>query len=349
MERQLQKLKGEFDEEMSEMVDVVNDLKIKEEELVSTEKEIKNKNSKIDELCKQMLQQEQNHKESLKKKEKIIEDELKAMATKLEEAKNQNDYLKEQMGSIKVECDLTIQKQKMEFEVEINKLNGSLDFKDGQIDKLKDDVSSKDSELEFLKEELQNKKEELDELSSDLDIKEASFNNESKEVEEKHQEEIEELIVKNENLNSCIGSLKETIAKQTADFDSKMDELIKSKKIEINDLKDKVSEKEVQILDMQANTKIEKISGENESLRRSKFELETSVKNITMEKDHILHISDELNVRIVEYEVQVKEMRSQYESLQMEYQKQSFELKERNDRASLDQGSLTDLQKLLEG
>ena len=107
--------------------------------------------------------------------------------------------------------------------------------------------------------------------------------------------------------------MKETIAKQTADFDSKMDELIKSKKIEINDLKDKVSEKEVQVLDLQgnikvneekihqlettfegeaklANTKIEKISGENETLRRSKFELETSVKNITMEKDHILHI-----------------------------------------------------------
>merc|ERR1712241_56203 len=32
-----------------------------------------------------------------------------------------------------------------------------------------------------------------------------------------------------------------------------------------------------------------------------------------------------------------------------EYQKQSFELKEKADRASLDQGSLTDLQKLLEG
>ena len=41
-------------------------------------------------------------------------------------------------------------------------------------------------------------------------------------------------------------------------------------------------------------------------------------------------------------------MQSQYESLQMEYQKQSFELKERSDRASLDQGSLEDLQKLLD-
>ena len=33
MERQLAKLKGEFDEEMSEMVDVVNDLKVKEDDL----------------------------------------------------------------------------------------------------------------------------------------------------------------------------------------------------------------------------------------------------------------------------------------------------------------------------
>jgi len=41
-------------------------------------------------------------------------------------------------------------------------------------------------------------------------------------------------------------------------------------------------------------------------------------------------------------------MRSQYEELQMEYQKQSLVLKEKSDRASLDQGSLEDIQKLLD-
>merc|ERR1719419_509113 len=112
-----------------------------------------------------------------------------------------------------------------------------------------------------------------------------------------------------------------------------MDELVKTKKSEISSLKDNISEKEVEVMDLQANvktleekihqlevnfegetklatTKIDKISGENEALRRSKYELENSVKNITLEKDHILHITDELNVKIVEYEVQVKEMKS---------------------------------------
>merc|ERR1712168_203253 len=81
-----------------------------------------------------------------------------------------------------------------------------------------------------------------------------------------------------------------------------------------------------------ATTKIDKISGENEALRRSKYELENSVKNITLEKDHIIHLNEDLSIRIVEFEVQVKEMRSQYESLQMEYQKQTFELKEKTEK-----------------
>lgn len=97
-----------------------------------------------------------------------------------------------------------------------------------------------------------------------------------------------------------------------------------------------------------ASTKIEKISGENEALRRSKYELENSVKNVSLEKDHIIHLNEDLSIRIVEFEVQVKEMRSQYESLQMEYQKQTFALKERTEKANLDNGSLADLQKLLD-
>jgi len=371
MEKQLERLKEEHEEEMGEMVDVVNDLKIKEDELVSVEKDMKTKTNKIDELCKQLLQQEQSHKEFMRKKDSQLEEDIKAMETKIEEAKNQSVYLKDQMGSMKVENDLQIQKLKMEFEVEINNLNGALDQKSGLLDKLKDDIGNKDSELEYLREELQNKKEELEDLASDLDIKEASFSNESKDIEEKHKEEVEELITKNENLNSTICNLKETIAKQTAEFDSKMDEIVKNKKTEINNMKDQLSEKEINVMDLQANiktleeklhnlastmegeaalatTKIEKISGENEALRRSKYELENSAKNITIEKDHIIHLNEDLSIRIVEFEVQVKEMKSQYESLQMEYQKQTFELKERTEKANLDHGSLTDLQKLLD-
>ena len=371
LESQLAKVKREFDEEMSEMVDVVNDLKVKEEELSSLDREMKSKNNKIDELCKQMLQQEQSHKDSTRKKDKILNDDIKAMENKLDESQKQHQYLKDQLGNTKVECDLQILKLRMEYEVEIDKLNGTSSIKDGLIDRLKDDVSSKDSEIEFLKEELKNKIEELEDLASDLDIKEASFNNESKEIEEAHKEEIEELVKRNETLTLTIGNLKESIVKKNADFDKKMDDFVKIKKSEICDLKDTVSEREVQVMDLQADlkefkervhqletthqgetklasSKLEKITGENELLRRSKYELETSVKNITMEKDHILRLTDDLNIRLVEYEVQVKEMRSQYEELQMEYHKQSLVLKEKTDRASLDQGSLEDLQKLLD-
>ena len=371
LERQLTKVKGEFDEEMSEMVDVVNDLKMKEEELVSLERDMKSKNNKIDELCKQMLQQKQSHKDSIMKKEKTFENEIKSMENKLEESQKQHQYLKDQLGNKTVECDIQVQKQKMEFEVELDKLNGIIQIKEGLIDRLKDDVSSKDSEIEFLKDELKNKIEELEDIASDLDIKEASFNNESKEVDEAHKEEVEDLVNKNETLTLTIGTLRESLVKQNADFDKKMDDFIKLKRGETCELKDKISEREIQVLDLQANlkafeeklhqletthhgetklasSKLEKIVGENELLRRSKYELETSVKNITMEKDHILRLTDELNVRLVEYEVQVKEMRSQYEELQMEYQKQSLVLKEKSDRASLDQGSLEDIQKLLD-
>ena len=44
------------------MIDVVNDLKVKEDELASVHKDLTNQNRRIDELCKQLLSQEQSHK-----------------------------------------------------------------------------------------------------------------------------------------------------------------------------------------------------------------------------------------------------------------------------------------------
>ena len=68
-----------------------------------------------------------------------------------------------------------------------------------------------------------------------------------------------------------------------------------------------------------AGARVDRISKENEDLRRIKYELESSVKSITVEREHIVVLNEELNVRIVEFEVQVKEMRSQYESLQVTF------------------------------
>ncbi len=68
----------------------------------------------------------------------------------------------------------------------------------------------------------------LPKATTDLDIREASFNNESKELEESHKEEVEQLIGKNEALSQRIGELSEKMARQTAECDSKLDEMFKA-------------------------------------------------------------------------------------------------------------------------
>jgi hypothetical protein len=55
-------LRASHDEEMGEMIDVVNDLKLKEDELATVHRDLANQNNKIQELCKQLLSQEQSHK-----------------------------------------------------------------------------------------------------------------------------------------------------------------------------------------------------------------------------------------------------------------------------------------------
>jgi predicted nuclease with TOPRIM domain len=82
---------------------------------------------------------------------------------------------------------------------------------------------------------------------TDLDIREASFNNENKELEESHKEEVEDLISKNELLNKRIGELSEKMARQTAECDSKLDEMFKAKKSEVGELKSQLAEKESQV------------------------------------------------------------------------------------------------------
>ena len=83
--------------------------------------------------------------------------------------------------------------------------------------------------------------------TTDLDIREASFNNESKELEENHKEEVEQLIRKNEALSQRISELSEKMARQTAECDSKLEEMFKAKKGEVGDLKSQLAEKESQV------------------------------------------------------------------------------------------------------
>ena len=45
--------------------------------------------------------------------------------------------------------------------------------------------------------------------------------------------------------------------------------------------------------------------------------METSVKNLSSERDHIVNLNEDLSLKIVEFEVSVKEMNSQMQSLQV--------------------------------
>ena len=179
--------------------------------------------------------------------------------------------------------------------------------------------------------------------------------------------EVEELVSKNEDLATKIGQLKETIALQTSECDAKVDEVQRAKKAEVNELKDMLSERESRVLDLEmtakdleaqmtslqstmdgdtalATSKLEKISTENETLRRAKYELETAMKNLNSERDHIVNLNQDLGLRIVEFEVQVKEMGSQFQSLQVEYEKRGVELTTKQEMVSQGAGSLADLE-----
>ena len=180
------------DEEVSQLKDLLQEEKRKNDDFQFFLEELE---IEVSQLNKELLQEQKRCENFESKAEKQL------IVKQLEEAKGQSVFLKDQMGNMKVESDLQIQKIKMEFEVEMNNLTGALDQKSALVDKLKDDLGNKESELEFVKEDLQNKKEELEDIASDLEIMEASFDNELKNVEEKHREEV--------------SILKVTIARQT--------------------------------------------------------------------------------------------------------------------------------------
>ena len=295
---------------------------------------------------------------------------LEAVETKLSEAGDQQLFLKEQLAAARVDTDLQLEKLRTEHEGQQRLSDSELAAKTATIGALRDDLVAREQELEFAREELQAKKEELEELGADLDIAEASFNNENKEQEERHKEEVEELVTKNEELVARIGQLSETIAVQRSECDAKVEEVTRARKAEVNDLKDVLSERESRILDLEAAakdadsragslesqlagdaalaaTKIEKAAAENETLRRSKYELETAVKNLNSERDHIVNLNQDLGLRIVEFEVQVKEMGSQFQSLQVEYEKRGVELTAKSEAVSAGAGSLADLEHCL--
>ena len=98
---------------------------------------LQNQNKRIDDLCAKLLSQEQNHKDTLKRKEQEVEKRLENSEQKVSEAKEQAKFLKEQMGNIKVENDLLVEKLKVEHEGKLKLLNAEIDKKITELNKVK--------------------------------------------------------------------------------------------------------------------------------------------------------------------------------------------------------------------
>ena len=75
----------------------------------------------------------------------------------------------------------------------------------------------------------------------DLEVKEAGFNNSFRETSEGHKEEIEVLVSKVEEAKNEVSELHETLARVKAEHATAVDEMIKTRKTEINALQDEVT------------------------------------------------------------------------------------------------------------
>merc|ERR1712241_153765 len=148
--------------------------------------------------------------------------------------------------------DLQLEKVKKEKDHDGSTHIAEVDKKDAIINKLKEEIDKLKVDLEMVKDELTAKTEEAEDLQADLEIKEAGFNNSIHESDEAHSAEIEILVSKVEEAKSEISEISETLARTRAEHIAKVDELVASKKVEVNLLQDQCSEKDRQILDMEA-------------------------------------------------------------------------------------------------
>ena len=92
--------------------------------------ENREKTSQIDQLIKQLSQQEQSHKDQIKEKESLLNKEAESAKAKTEEAKSQCELLEKQIASLKAESDLQIKMMKTDFKRKIKNIKSQLDEKE---------------------------------------------------------------------------------------------------------------------------------------------------------------------------------------------------------------------------
>lgn len=370
LEQALEKSKRSHEDELEELVDAINDLKSKEEELEATREKLDFKTFELEKVNKEHTKAQDQFQLELKSLQDKSQKELEILTKQLEETKGQITYLKESMGGSKVEYDLQVDKLTKQLEAFKAKHEEEIYKKDDLLKKMKEDIANKDEELEFVKEELQVKTEELMDINTDLEVKEAGFNNSFKETEEQHKEEIEVLVSKVEEAKQEVSELSETLAKTIAAHDAKLDEMKIGRKTEVNTLQDQISERDRAILDLKANleemqtqitnltsiqvdeakiheAKLGKLNAENEELRVKKRDLESTLKTIQADFDQMSHQKEDLNIKVVEKEKQVREFTSQVQTMRVTYEKTQKELSEKIEKSSQDGQALKEVEKAL--
>jgi len=372
LEERLDNLKRTHDEEMGELVDVVNDLKAKEEELTMTLDQLDERTSALDKAKREAGRKEQDFQEEIARLKRHAEKQVEAGNRKFEEATKQIDYLKETNSSLRVEFDLKSSKLRQESESRTADLNDDLDRKAAEVEAVKLELEQVKQELEVSAEELENAKDKIEDLQTDLDIKEAGFNNSFKENEETHKEEVEVLITKVEEAKAEVADLHEQISRAKAEHDARIDQMMAGRKAEVHQLQDKMSERDRQILDMKAQceelrgslqsseskleeevklskARLDKMSGEVEDLRTKRGEIESQLRSVQADYESCSHQNEVLSIKIVEREQHIKEVTTQVESMKVSMERQQREMAERGERATQDLKAIGDLEGRLEG
>lgn len=94
--------------------------------------------------------------------------------------------------------------------------------------------------------------------------------------------------------------------------------------------------------------KISKLSAEMEELRTLKRQLESSVKSLQSELDSSNNQKEELSVKIVEKERQVKEVTSHAQTVKISYEKHQKEMSEKLERSAMENENLKEMELALE-
>ncbi|TRY77089.1 hypothetical protein TCAL_02709 [Tigriopus californicus] len=370
LEQALEKSKRSHEDELEELVDAINDLKMKEEELEATKEELELKSIELEKVNKEHAKARDQFQTELKFVQEQAQKELDVLTKQQEETKGQITYLKESMGGSKVEYDLQVDKLAKQLDTLKTKHEEEIYKKDDLLKKMREDIANKEEELDFVKEELQAKTEELMDINTDLEVKEAGFNNSFKETEEQHKDEVEVLVSKVEEAKQEISELSETLAKTIADHDAKLDDMKIGRKTEVNTLQDQISERDRAILDLKATlegmqtqvasltssqvdeakiheAKLGRLNVENEELRLKKRDLESTLKTLQADFDQMNHLKEDLTIKVVEKEKQVKEFTSQVQTMRVTYEKTQKELSERVEKSSQDGQALKEVEMAL--